>query len=185
MEPQTCRFLKISQSYWKKHELPGKFKVLDKKGFKPMETRKKKKVPATQPAPFHKLSRTSMVWSVSLGQLGSVPGCAPSQFLHTWSLAEYGRLEKSPWFHSNDWKHQCYQRSSCTKSKTQQLLGGKNNSIPAESRTVSNDRTRGNDSQLRQRFSLDIRKRLFTDSAVKHWNRLTREMVRCPKPVSV
>jgi len=27
--------------------------------------------------------------------------------------------KKSPWFHSNNWKHQCYQHSSRTKSKTQ------------------------------------------------------------------
>ena len=26
---------------------------------------------------------------------------------------------------SNNWKHQCYQQTSCTKTKTQQLLGGK------------------------------------------------------------
>ena len=34
-------------------------------------------------------------------------------------------MEKSPWFHGNNWKHQCYQHSSHTRSKTQQLLGRK------------------------------------------------------------
>jgi len=36
---------------------------------------------------------TPMVWNISMGQLGSLPGRAPSQFLHPCSLAEHGRLE--------------------------------------------------------------------------------------------
>jgi len=36
-----------------------------------------------------------MVWNISIGQVGCLPGCAPSQLLHTCSLAEYGRLEKA------------------------------------------------------------------------------------------
>jgi len=35
-----------------------------------------------------------MVWNISLGQLGYLPGCAPSQLLHTCSSAEHGKLKK-------------------------------------------------------------------------------------------
>jgi len=37
---------------------------------------------------------TSVVWSISTGQLGYLSSCAPSQLLHSCSLAEYRRLEK-------------------------------------------------------------------------------------------
>jgi len=40
----------------------------------------------------------STVWNISTGQLGCLPGCAPSQLLHTCSLAEHGRLEKVLYF---------------------------------------------------------------------------------------
>jgi len=46
---------------------------------------------------------------------------APAHLLISW-IWETG---KSPCFHSNNWKHQRYQHSSHTKSKTQQLLEGK------------------------------------------------------------
>jgi len=36
----------------------------------------------------------SMVWNISTGQLGWLPGCAPSQLLHTCSSAKHGKLEK-------------------------------------------------------------------------------------------
>ena len=54
-----------------------------------------------------------LVWLCSLP--------APAHLLISWTR-ETG---KSPSFRSNNWKHQSYQLSSGTKSKTQQLLRGK------------------------------------------------------------
>jgi len=66
-----------------------------------------------------------MVRNIPVGRPGlaawlwSLP--APAHLPISW-MWETG---KSPSFHSNYWKCQCYQHSSRTKSKTQQLLGGK------------------------------------------------------------
>jgi len=76
-------------------KFPKKTKLLEKFREEGMRThRKEKKIAAPQPTTVYKLSMKSMVWNISIGQLGlAVPGSSPSQLLHTSSLAEYGRQE--------------------------------------------------------------------------------------------
>ena len=91
-KPRTQGFLWIFAKLLKKAKLPENFELPDKRGFK--LTDKSRMFPAPCPTPIHKLSITSMVWNISIDQLGYLPVCAPSQLLHTCSLAEYEKLEK-------------------------------------------------------------------------------------------
>ena len=128
---QTHKFCITRQTHRKKRnlELLEKFKLPIKRGFKLTEKWKNKKdscPPANTPLWTQHDVYGMEYFHISTGQLGlaawlyyTLP--APAHLLISWTL-ESG---KSCWFHSNNWKYQCYQHSFCTKSKTQQLLGGK------------------------------------------------------------
>ena len=101
-----------------------KFEFLARKGFQLPEKNQKPINILPLANPLHNLITTFIVWNISIGQLGYLSGYALAQLPHTCSLAEFKKLEKSL-IYSNNRKHQCYQNSSHTKSKTQQLLRSK------------------------------------------------------------
>lgn len=45
---------------------------------------------------------------------------------------------------------------------------------------ATSDRTRNDIEAHQEKFSLDIRKNFFTERAAKHWNGLSRGVVRSP-----
>jgi len=65
---------------------------MDQRVFELMEKRKRAILPSP-PTLIYKLSRTSMVWNISTGQLGLAAWLCSLQVLHTRSLAEHGKLE--------------------------------------------------------------------------------------------
>ena len=107
----------------KKTELLKKFRLPAKRGFELMQMRKKRFLPPGQP-PF--INWAGRLWYGIFHSPAWLSVCpcslpAPAHVLISWIW----ETEKSPWFHRNNWKHQRYQHSSGTKSKTQQLLRGK------------------------------------------------------------
>jgi len=113
VEPGNCGFREIP----KKDRTPRKVQTARQERTQTHRNKKEKFMPPCQP-PF--LNWACHLWYgiFPLASLGCLPGCIPSQLLDTCSLAEYGRLEINPWFHSNNWKHPSYQHSSCTEFKT-------------------------------------------------------------------
>jgi len=118
---QTHKCHRTHLTHGKKTKLTEKFELPETRVFELTEQR----IPAPWSNPIYILSMTSMVWNISIGRLGLAaclcPLPAPVHLLLSWTW-ETG---KSPWFLSNNWNHQCYQHSSHTKSKPQQLLGRK------------------------------------------------------------
>ena len=107
--------------FLKKTELPEKFKLLNNSRIKLTGKRKKTLILAPWPTTFYKLSMTSTVWNISIGQLRYLSGYAPSQLAHACSLAECKKPKKVLDFLATT-ENISYQHSSHTTSKTQQLL---------------------------------------------------------------
>jgi len=53
-----------------------------------------KRIPAPWPTPIHKPRMTSLVWNISIGQLGVAAWLCSLELPHTSSLAQHERLEK-------------------------------------------------------------------------------------------
>jgi len=75
-------------------KFPERVSTPRQEGIRTHGNEKSRDLPAPRPSPVHKLSMMSKIWNISLGQLGYLPGCAPSQLLHTCSSAGYEKLEK-------------------------------------------------------------------------------------------
>ena len=125
MEGQTHEFLRILQNSRQKRTSWKSSNSQTREDSNSQKTGRAVSPLPPQPTPIPKPSTVFMVCSISNSQLGCLSGCAPSQLLHTCSLAGYEKLGKSPLFHSNKWKHQCYQHFSRTKSRMEKVLGGR------------------------------------------------------------
>jgi len=67
------------------------------------------------------------------------------------------------------------------RSKCQILHLGQSNLGADLLSLVASDRTGGDGMNLHQgKFSMDMRKRLFTEGVVSHWKRLPREVILAP-----
>ena len=122
-------------------KFPKKFILLDKREFKLPETRRAESLlPPSQP-PF--INRAWHLW-YGIFPLASLSVCVAA--LPPSSCTPAHQLKIRNWkkslIYSNNWKHQCCQHSSDTKSKTQQLLGGKLTlSQPKPGQSPDEDRT--------------------------------------------
>ena len=100
----NSQILQSLQNSWKRPNSWRSSNSWKREDSKPTEN-EREKIPAPQPTPIHKRSITSMVWNISIGQLGlaawlwSLP--APAHLL----LSSVWETGKSPWFHSKNWKH--------------------------------------------------------------------------------
>jgi len=97
---ELTNFTELTKLAKKKSDFTEKFELPEKRG------PPGKEVPAPRPTPIYKLSMISawclrdvsvmsMVWNISIDQLGYLSGYAPSQLLCTCLLAEHGKPRKS------------------------------------------------------------------------------------------
>ena len=91
MEPQTHRYLQISQKILKKDWTPGKVWIPGQERIWINGNEKAGFLPSGQP-PFINWAWCPWYGIFPLACLGLLPGCAPSQLLHTCSLAQYEKL---------------------------------------------------------------------------------------------